>query len=437
MWLLYMWLLSSVAMGSHLNVDWSSVQTASLVAGVNETVMFSCSSGKKGASCTCGRQGVREKKEGKEKKRNVQKRLIRPVPSECSVTSVASVVDRSPDVQPGAFDLDGSPNVTLAITTMMAGRTYVIRDRFDEAKLAYLIVSGGRNVFVKVAPPFVNLDIDVGVRVLFECDDECLANNLAAGITAVWIAEANAAGQVLPPVALPFIFGPETRYFPISFEAARRFYYVSPTLSNVGGVITVGDPQELPYRGIDLDCRCNFPSCGPEPVPCDVLNATGPAPLPPYLPEEPTIPPAQLCLGPTSAKCPSIQGFAGAAVWGASAAFGSDCAPSDTRGSVAEPFGSIGLAVCAASDGDVVVVDVQPSTYYEDMLVWDRCVSCVSWLLEDSITSALGHATLRSGGIVTLRKSQPDWPNGNLNLIWTNVHRFSRLKNGTLPMPIN
>ena len=272
------------------------------------------------------------------------------------------------------------------------------------------------------------------MRVSFSCLlVSSISDSSASG--PAWVAETNAAGQIIPAAEPPFVFGPLARFYPVTLDTARRFFFVSPTLDGVGGVITAGEPGQLPYRGLDLECRCNFPACGPDPAPCDAPNATGPSEPPSYLPPLPTIAPAQLCDGATSARCPSIAGFGGAAVWGASATRGDDCG--NVAGSFADPFASIGRAVCAAGPGDVVVVDVEPGTYHEDMVVWDECVSCVQFALEDSVSMHLGRATLRSGGEVQLWKSRPDWPHGHINLVWTNVHRFSRLQNRTLEPVIN
>jgi hypothetical protein len=254
-------------------------------------------------------------------------------------------------------------NVSLVISMEMVGRSYLIVDQSagHESKYGQIIVSG-RDIFVKVAAPTVQLQIQPGSRVIFDCED-CSTNRPA------WIAPTNAAGEIAASSTLPFVFGVNARFYAMHFESNQRFYYLAPPLENVSGVITVGIPTNasdlLPYRGMDLTCRCNFPECHPS-APCQ--NDTAPTPPPSYLPPIPTIPPANLCPGLTSAKCPTVQGIEGV-VWGVSES-GKDCG--NFVGSVAQPFRSIGKAVCAASDGDVVLIEMTTGVFREDMEKWGK-----------------------------------------------------------------
>ncbi len=287
------------------------------------------------------------------------------------------------DPQPGAFDLSFSVSTNLFVSSAMLGRSYLIVDPTPggEFKFGQIIVSG-RDIFVPVAPPAVRRDIQVGERVIFVCTN----------CSGVWISPTNAAGEIGINAGRPFEFGPRASYFSITFPTAQRYFYVSPTRPDISGVITVGRPLAdadlLPIRDVQLQCNCDFPPCQPL-VPCDA-NATFPVNVGPYSPPVPTIPPRQVCLGLTTAQCAQIEGFNN--VWGVSV-HGSDCGLND--GSLAHPFRSIGKAVCAASPGDVVFVDFQ-GTFYEDMVLWDNCTTCVSFMLEDrTYSSELGKATLR------------------------------------------
>jgi hypothetical protein len=340
------------------------------------------------------------------------------------VISVASRDSLVADPQPGAFDVSfvaPGGSASVAVTVAMVGRSYLMVQP-GSSKYGQLLVSG-QNTFVRVAPPPVSLSVTEGARVIFVCND--------TSCSAAWIAAANAAGEVAPSAGVPFQFGPRAQYYSLSFPSAQRFHYVSPTLPNVGGVITVGAPSNssdaLPVRDVDLQCLCNFPACKP-PLPCDANLSTVP-PVPPYFPPVPSVPPQQQCSGLTSARCASIEGFGN--VWGV-ATYGSDCGDND--GSMAQPFRSIGRAVCAASPGDVVFVDFR-GTFREDMVVWDNCTSCVSFAIEDRSDSYLGLATLRGArnGTVELRKTSPDWWDGQVDIVWLNIDKFSRLE---APSPV-
>ncbi len=338
--------------------------------------------------------------------------------------AVASRSTLVPDPQPGAFDLTVAPplgSAILVVTPAMVGRSYLMVEP-SSRKYGQLLVSG-KDIFVSVAPPSSSrLQVDDGDRVVFVCNSSSCAG--------AWIAPSNAAGEVAASAGLPFQFGSRAPYFSVSFPTAQRFFYVSPTLPQVSGIIIVGSPTNtsdlLPARDIYLQCSCAFPACKPA-APCDA-NLSTVAHVPPYFPPVPTVPPQQQCAGVTSARCAAVEGFNN--VWGV-ASYGSDCGDND--GSVAQPFRSIGRAVCAAAPGDVVFVDFR-GTFREDMVLWDNCTSCVTFALEDRVGSYLGEATLRRGGFVELRKTSPDWYDGQVDVVWLNVDKFSRLNAPPSPL---
>jgi hypothetical protein len=301
---------------------------------------------------------------------------------------VQSVVSRTTplvaDSQPGAFDLTFGSSASLFISPVMVGRSYLFVDPTAGRSFKYgQIIVSGKDIYVPVAPPPVRLNVLVGDRVIFVC----------VNCTDVWISPTNAEYEIAASAGLPFEFGPRSALYSVTFAQAQRFYYAAPTLPGVSGVITIGTPLApadlLPVRDVDLTCLCNFPPCQPL-LPCDA-NVSVVTPPPSYLPPVPTIPPQQLCPGLTSAQCAQIDGFNN--VWGVSQ-HGSDCGQND--GSVASPFRSIAKAVCSASPGDVVFVDLE-GTFYEDMVLWDNCTTCLSLALEDrNYSSDLGRATLRA-----------------------------------------
>jgi hypothetical protein len=337
--------------------------------------------------------------------------------SGCRVQSVVSLaLPLVADPQPGAFDLSFSSSSSLFVGPVMVGRSYLFVDPTPGRAFKYgQIIVSGRDIFVPVAPPAVRRDIAVGERVIFVCSN----------CSGVWISPTNAAGEIGVSAGRPFEFGRRAQHFSVLFPTAQRFYYASPTRPGVSGVITVGAPLLdaglLPVRDVDLQCACDFPPCRPL-APCDA-NASVVFAVSPYLPPVPTVPPQQVCPGLTTAQCAQIDGFQN--VWGVSV-YGSDCGLND--GSMAQPFRSIAKAVCSAKAGDVVFVDFQ-GTFYEDMILWDNCTSCVALSLEDrSYSSELGKATLRTGGTVFLRKTTPEWDGGQVNLVWLNVEKFSRVE---------